>query len=109
MRCEWLPELMPCDNWADFASYEEKLYQIFSMDFIQTQPQFKNKPVIIRRHPMVDDREQTFFHVITKDDSSKNDRFLDPKRCERIRWIRAFIENYDCDPTKCEACSGIKV
>jgi hypothetical protein len=23
--------------------------------------------------------------------------------------VRAFIENYDCDPSKCEECDGVKV
>ena len=27
----------------------------------------------------------------------------------RIRWVRAFIENYDCDLSKCEDCDGVKV
>lgn len=27
----------------------------------------------------------------------------------RIRWVRAFIENYDCDTSKCTDCDGIKV
>lgn len=30
----------------------------------------------------------------------------DFRRCERIRWVRAFIENYNCDTIQCE---GIKV
>ena len=28
---------------------------------------------------------------------------------ERIRWVRAFIENYDCDLSKCEDCDGVKI
>lgn len=27
----------------------------------------------------------------------------------RSSWIRAFIENYDCDSSKCEDCDGVKV
>lgn len=109
MRCRWLPELMPCTNWAEFLAYEETIYQVFNHDFIQTQPYFENKPVNIRKNPLVGNREQAFFHVTSKEYSGQNKRCPDPKRCERIRWIRAFIENYNCDPTKCDECDGIKV
>ena len=26
-----------------------------------------------------------------------------------MRWVRAFIENYNCDPSKCTGCDGIKI
>lgn len=109
MSCKWLPELMPCTNWAEFSSYEETIYQVFSSDFITTQPEFEKKPVNIRRQPLVGNREQAFFHVTSKEYTTQTERCPDPKRCERIRWIRAFIENYACDPANCEGCSGIKV
>lgn len=110
MKCKWLPELMVCENWAEFSSYEENIYQVFSHDFIETHPEFEHKPVKIRWHPIVDGREQAFFHVTSKEYTSDTERCPDPKRCERIRWIRAFIENYDCDPNQCDVyCSGIKV
>lgn len=37
------------------------------------------------------------------------ERNPDLRRCERIRWVRAFIENYNCDPKLCEDCEGVKV
>lgn len=109
MRCTWLPELVLCTNWAKYKEYESILYSIFCDDFINTHPVFEGKQVNIRKHPQVDNREQTFYHVTSKDYHADADRCPDPKRCERIRWIRAFIENYHCDPLKCEACDGIKV
>ena len=27
----------------------------------------------------------------------------------RMWWIRAFIENYNCDSSLCEECDGVKV
>ena len=36
-------------------------------------------------------------------------RLPDLRRCERIEWIRQFIENYGCDPALCCDCEGIKV
>lgn len=33
----------------------------------------------------------------------------DFRRCERIRWVRKFIENYKCNLAECKECDGIKV
>ena len=109
MSCKWLPELMPCITWAEFSAYEEKIYLIFRNDFISTHPEFEDKPVNIRKHPLVNGREQTYFHITSKEYTAQSERCPDPKRCERIRWIRAFIENYNCDPMRCDECSGVKV
>lgn len=109
MACKWLPELMPCPDWNDFASYEEVIYSFFRHDFIESHPLFEEKPVKIRRHPLENNREQTFFHVTSSEYVPGQTRMPDGKRCERIKWIRAFIENYGCDPKLCDDCDGIKV
>jgi len=109
MNTCWLPETVPCSNWANFPEYDELLYQIFKAQFIDSAPIFNGFPVKIRFHPKVCDKEQTFFHVTSKNYTPDTERCPDPRRCERINWIRAFIENYDCDPSLCEACEGVKV
>ena len=108
MSCEQLPELITCNNWAEFKTYDELLYQIFKRDFIDSKPTFENKEVWIRRHPLVDDKEQTFFHITSKDYKENEDRLPDPRRCERIAWVRKFIENNFCIDD-CTICDGIKV
>lgn len=109
MDCKWLPELILCDNLADYSEYEEILYNIFKKDFIDSNPKFKNKKVYIRKHPTIDGKEQAFFHVTTKNNTPLDERFPDPRRCERIKWIRKFIENYLCNSNDCPCCDGIKV
>ena len=95
----WLPEFEFWDNYNnDYSKYQEALYVIFQNDFIKSRPIFEGKQVNIRRHPIEYGKEEAFFHVTC--------HF---RRCERIRWVRAFIENYNCDITQCEECEGVKV
>ena len=108
MSCEQLPSLVICNNWAEFQNYDNILYQIFKRDFIDSKPIFENKEVLIRRHPLVDEREQTFFHITSKDYKENEERCPDPRRCERIAWVRKFIENDFC-LENCDRCDGIKV
>ena len=108
MSCEQLPPLVVCENWAEFEKYDEILYQILKHDFIESKPQFESKNVVIRRHPKVNEREQTFFHITSKDYKENEERCPDPRRCERIAWVRKFIENNFCIDD-CEVCEGIKI
>ena len=108
MSCDQLPVLIECPNWANFPEYDEFLYQLFKQDFIDSQPLYEKKKVVIRKHPLVNGKEQTFFHVTSKDYKEGEERFPDPRRCERIQWIRKFIENNFCLDS-CNECDGIKV
>ncbi len=105
----WLPCLEEFNDYGDWGRYEAVLYEIFKNDFIATKPCFENKPVNIRKHPMEGNKEQAFFHVTSQDYFKDCERVPDMRRCERIRWIRSFIEKYKCDPTKCIECQGVKV
>ena len=105
----WLPELEYCDDLSQWAEYEEMIYDIFIDDFITDVPQFKGKDIKIREYPRIDGKEESFYHVTCKDYFKTMERNPDLRRCERIRWVRAFIENYNCDPKLCEDCEGVKV
>ena len=44
-----------------------------------------------------------------RDYQKTGERVPDFRRCERIRWVKAFIENYNCDSSQCGECDGVKV
>lgn len=105
----WLPELEQIDanNWK---STSEELYEIFYQDFIQNRVFYKGLPVNIKKYPYDDNKEDAYYHVTCKDYTGHNERSPDFRRCERIRWIRAFIDNYGkCDTCELSNCEGIKI
>ena len=106
----WIPELILYEDYKnDWKSYEAMLYGVFEEDFIKSKPRFEGKQVNIRKHPMAFDKEEAFHHITCKDYKKDSNRVPDFRRCERIRWVRSFIENYNCDPTNCSDCDGIKL
>ena len=107
--CKWLPPLEICDNLANWKPYEDKIYQIFLDDFVYLSPSYLGNNVRIRKHPIIDGKEEAFWHVTCQDYSHDNNRKPDTRRCERIRWIRKIIENHDCNIEECVFCDGIKV
>jgi len=105
----WLPNQEFYSDYDSWESYQETLYDIFKTDFLDSHPFFENIRVSVKHYPIEFGKEEAFFHITCKDYSGNGERVPDFRRCERIRWIRAFIENYDCDATLCEDCEGVKV
>lgn len=105
----WLPKCEYYDGYKSWKDYEDFLYSIFRADFIEDHPKFEGKNVNVRFYPIENNKEEAFYHVTCQDYSKNRNRVPDFRRCERIRWVRAFIENYSCDPSLCTDCDGIKV
>ncbi len=105
----WLPELLYYNNFNSWSEYQDVLYEIFREDFIKSCPIFENKKVNIRKEPIEFGKEEAFFHITCQDYSKNGNRNPDLRRCERIRWVRKFIEEYKCDSTLCNDCNGIKL
>jgi hypothetical protein len=90
---DWLPNLIILEDFnGDWSRYINEVFAIFYKDFIETQPKFRNKWIRCRRDPMHDGKEAGFWHC-TSEGLDEANRKPDLRRCERIRWIRAIIEN----------------
>lgn len=106
----WLQGLELYEDFnGNWSKYQEVIYDIFKTDFIDSKPLFEGKEVNIRKHPIEYGKEEAFFHVTCQDYSKNQNRVPDIRRCERIRWVRDFIENYNCDSSVCPDCDGIKL
>lgn len=89
----WLPPLVLFEDYeGSWDRYLEALYDYFRKDFIESQPSYGGVKLALKRHPIVQGKEATFWHLISEG-SGEADRIPDIRRCERIRWPRPIIEN----------------
>jgi hypothetical protein len=90
---QWrLPELVPFDA-SKWAQLEEHLYTIFRQDFLDVICYWRGRRVTVQREPILNGKEDGFWHVTTETGPSglRADRVPDPRRCERIAWLRAVL------------------
>jgi hypothetical protein len=92
----WLPELvLLSDSGHDWGVYLDVVYLMFRRDFLDSLPMFQGQPMRIKREPLKDGREATFWHLITEGEVEAQ-RNPDEIRCERIRWPRPVIQRCPC-------------
>lgn len=96
-RPDWLPPLVLLnDHGGDWNAYLETIYGWFRQDFVDSKPVFQGRRLGLKRHPLSQGKEATFWHM-TSEGTTEEDRTPDFRRCERIRWPRPVIE-HDTDP-----------
>jgi hypothetical protein len=98
---EWLPGLVLLNQYeGDWNKYIEAVYKYFKEDFIDSRPRFVDRTVRMKRHPLYQNKEYTFWHI-TSEGKREEDRIPDIRRCERIRWPRPIIEHCTSDFIRC--------
>lgn len=81
------------DYSGNWDLYLEAVYKHFCDDFLSTPKlEFQGLPVNLKRYPVERDKEATFWHFISEG-KTEEDREINFRRCERIRWPRAMMEN----------------
>lgn len=94
----WLPPLLRlADFGGDWSLYEAAVYEAFCVDFIDTSMTFKGLRVGLKKHPIMDGKEATYWHF-TSEGKDESSRTPDLRRCERIRWPRQIIQKAGSDP-----------
>ena len=90
---DWLPPLVLLETYSgDWDVYIEALYGFFKKDFVDSKPLFRGKLLALKRHPVIQSKEATFWHLLSEGKIEEN-RLPDLRRCERIRWPRPIIEH----------------
>jgi len=89
-----LPDLVEYSKFPNETEFLNALYEHFKQDFVYSKPIFNGIELWLKRMPLRDGREATFYHVTTTG-KDENNRTLDVPRAERIRWIKPIIETKD--------------
>lgn len=93
-----LPDLIELGEFqGNFHQYLEAVYQFFKQDFIDNQPNFRGVRLGLKKHPLSQGKEATFWHMVSEGDDEAN-REPDFRRMERIKWPAVLINNseYSC-------------
>ena len=89
---DWLPSLILLTDYGGrWDRYLETIYECFRQDFVTSRPSFEGNRFGLKRHPVVQGKEATFWHLISEGKSEPG-RLPDLRRCERIRWPRPMID-----------------
>lgn len=88
-----LPELIRLEDFAgNFASYLEAVYYVFRNDFVLNKPYFRGVRLGLKKYPLVQDKEYTFYHM-THTGLDEANRIPDISRMERISFPNPMINN----------------
>jgi hypothetical protein len=97
----WLPPLvLKRDFHNEMPAYIEAIYAIFKRDFIDSRPEFQGKRLGLKRIPLQNGKEATFWHLITEGEREK-DRTIAINRCERIAWPAPVIRHSEDPEIRC--------
>ncbi len=87
---DWLPDLLPFQG--SWAEYVEAVFAIFERDFIAPRAAFRGEEIRLRWMPIYSGKPNAFWHLV-QEGQIEDARTPDLRRCERIAWLRAIIEN----------------
>jgi hypothetical protein len=88
-----LPDLILFNDFkGNWEQYLGILYFYFRQDFEIDGIEYKHRKVFYIKTPVYRGKEFSFWHMITEG-KIESERLVDIRRCERIRWPKAIIEN----------------
>ena len=92
---DWLPPLvLLADYQGNWEKYLDVIYAYFRLDFIDSKPEFRGNKLALKRYPVSEGKEATFWHLVQEGDI-EDERIPELRRCERIRWPRPIVEHAD--------------
>lgn len=96
MKLLELPEIIEINNFGgDYHTFNEAVYEIFRNDFVLNKPKFNGKRLGLKKHPIVDGKEYTYYHF-THSGDIEVDRIPDFRRMERMGYPKPIIDNSKC-------------
>lgn len=88
-----MPKLILLEDFeGDWKLYLDAIYKCFCDDFIKQKVEYEGTKISLKKHPLLNGKEATFWHLISSGETETN-RLPDLRRCERIKWSKAIIDN----------------
>lgn len=86
-----LPDIIELSQYGgDFNKYLEAIYSLFKRDFIDSKPVYRGMRLGLKRYPLSQGKEATFWHMTSEGDNEET-RNPDIRRLERIQWPAPMI------------------
>ena len=64
---DWLPPLVALDDYGgDWERYLKAIYAYFKADFLDNKPFYQGVKMALKRHPVIQGKEATFWHLISE-------------------------------------------
>ncbi|HLE63375.1 MAG TPA: hypothetical protein VI750_09555, partial [Pyrinomonadaceae bacterium] len=64
---DWLPALVLLQDYGgDWDRYLEAIYAYFKRDFVDSRPAFRGTRLALKRHPVSQGKEATFWHMTSE-------------------------------------------
>lgn len=106
--CKLLPELIKIPYPIESEEAENMLYDLYKKNLYDADWYYKNKSVVMRDLPKHNNKEESFFHIISDKNILGSGSYytINIERAKRMLWGKAIIENEPC-PHQC--CQGIYV
>ena len=95
-----LPDLILLEDYrGNFMLYNDAVYAVFVNDFINNRPAFHGKKLGLKKHPIIDGKEYTYYHF-THSGDIETGRIPDIRRMERIGYPKPIIDFSDSEKIK---------
>lgn len=80
---------------GNISDYLDKIYTLYCDTLAYGNLEFQSKRVICQWAPPTNNKHYNFWHTISREGSTpgEDNRDICFRRCERLTWIRAIIEN----------------
>lgn len=96
-----LPELITLESEnGDAEAYIEKVYNIFLDEVVKSKLRFLGLPVRCQYRPESRGKHFGFWHLISEG-KDEDDRDINFRRCERIKWVSYLIRNANSEGIYC--------
>lgn len=72
-RNSWLPPLVLLEDFGgEWNRYVEKVYEYYKQDFVTHKPVFRGRRLGLKRHPVSQGKEATFWHMTSEGNDEAN-------------------------------------